>query len=340
MCACYNGAMRTHILNKNENSEELQAFCHSMIEGSYYPAYCREAVDMLHGYHDAASIDRDAAQGCMWCIRDGGRIVGTVTVANGELSRMFVLPELRGRGIGAALAREAIDHAGRMGLNKLTAWSVPFSRGFYERLGFVMLDADTLNFEGKRDIPIPYIEMALWPGKAQDVSIDEAQESDTEELLCAQRLAFEEQCRIYDDWRIPPMTEQAEDVVGFSRSGGVVLKAMAQGRIIGAVRGKVVEGVCHVGRLFVHPQWQGRSIARRLIAALEEQMQPCQTYSIYTGEHSEKNLALYKRQGYAPTGVRAKAKDLGSDGNYDLIWLEKPNPWPQIGQCARRFKSV
>jgi GNAT superfamily N-acetyltransferase len=177
-------------------------------------------------------------------------------------------------------------------------------------------------------------------GAADVVSgVGRAGAGDTGELLASQKLAFEEQCRLYDDWLIPPMLEQPEDVAGFVASGGVVLKAVAGGRIIGAVRGKLDTGICHVGRLWVHPDWQGRGAGRRLVAALEEELRQCRAYSIFTGERSEKNLALYTRQGYAPTGRRAQAKAPGAPGNYDLVWLEKPNPWPDILECAGRYAS-
>jgi GNAT superfamily N-acetyltransferase len=334
--------MHINILSVKDNIEEFLAFCHDMIEASYYPAYCRGAVDMLHEYHQEDNVRRDMADGRIWCAQEGRRLVGTVTIcgAENELSRMFVLPEMRDRGLGRALAQKALAYARESGIKKLTAWSVPFSRSFYEKLGFTMLNADTLDFNNQRVIPVPYIEMALWPAGHPKVTVSRAEERDAVEMLVGQRIAFEEQCRIYSDWNIPPMTEQPEDVIKMMRSGGTVLKAVGAGRIIGAVRGKVEGGVCHVGRLYVLPGWQGLSVARRLIATLEEGMEDCHTFSIFTGERSEKNLALYTRHGYAPTGRRAPAMEPGSIGNYDLVWLEKPNPWPEIDQCARRLPPV
>lgn len=330
--------MHINIYKKEDSIGELNNFCREMILASYYPAYSRDVVELFLRYHDVSHIAQDAADGRIWCAYEDGKMVGTVTVANSELSRMFVSPAMRGRGLGWQLVGEALGWARDTGVKKLTAWSVPFSRGFYEKLGFCTLNADVTNFDNTRDPAVPYIEMALWPEGQPDVAILAAEECDIAEMLEGQRAAFEEQCRIYDDWDIPPMKEMPEDLAGFMRAGGIVLKACAGGRIIGAIRGKVVEGVCHVGRLYMADSWQGRSIARRMISRLEE-ISDCRLFSIFTGERSEKNLALYMRQGYAPTGKRAPAKEPGSAGNYDLVWLEKPNPWPQIAECARRFQS-
>lgn len=332
--------MHIHIHNNRDSIDALLAFCREMIEASYHPAYSREVVESFLEYHSAEAIARDLSEGRIWLAEEHGRLVGAVTVAAGELSRMFVSPSMRGRGVGRALAAEALRWTRETGLDKLTAWSVPFSRAFYEKLGFAMVDADTLNFAGTREPPVPYIEMALWPQGAPDISILPAVYGDAEELLAGQREAFEEQCRIYGDPDIPPMHETAREFSEFLRGGGVALKAVAGGRIAGSVRGKELDGICHVGRLFVTPQWQGRSAARRLMAALEESFPGCGAFELFTGEHSCKNLALYAKQGYAPTGRRAPAKAPGSGENYDLVWLRKPNPWPEIIKCARRFREA
>jgi GNAT superfamily N-acetyltransferase len=332
--------MDIRIYSPKGGADGLAAFCREMIEAYYSPAYGRKAVEMFLGIHSAAAIRQDSEAGRIWCVFNaGGGIAGTVTLADGELSRMFIAPALRGQGAGRLLAAKALAWAAEAGIRKLTAWSVPFSRGFYEKIGFSMMNADTMNFLGTREPPVPYIEMALRLGEPHAAAILPAAHGDAEELLAGQRAAFTEQCEIYDDWRIPPMTETPGQVVEFMLSGGTVLKAVEGGRIIGSVRGKVIDGFCDVGRLFVLPERQGKSVARRLMAALEETVRQCRAFSLYTGERSEKNLALYARQGYSPTGRRAPANKSGGGGDYDLVWLEKPNPWPEIKSCARRFRA-
>ncbi len=331
--------MNIHIFQKYEDVDTLLSFVHDMIRASYNPAYPREVMDLFLCYHSADNLRHDMETGRVWVAREGNGILGTVTVADGELTRMFVSPAVRGKGLGTGLAREAIEFARQSGVMKLTAWAVPFARGFYEKLGFVLLNADVTNFEGTRNPPVPYLEMVLWPQSRQEITISQAEENDIVEMLAGQRQAFEEQCRIYDDWRIPPMTEQSEDVAGFVASGGVVLKAERCGRIIGAVRGRIDTGICHVGRLYVLPEAQGEGVGRMLVAALEETCAACHTYSIYTGERSVRNLVLYERQGYALTGRRAPARPQGETGQYDLVWLEKPNPWPAVLECIGRYPA-
>ncbi len=331
--------MNIHIFHKHEDAGSLLSFVHAMIKASYYPAYSQEVMALFLRYHSAECLRHDIENGRVWVAREGEEILGTVTVAEGELTRMFVSPAARGRGLGARLAREAIEFARQSGVLKLTTWAVPFARGFYEKLGFMLLNADTTNFEGTRTPPVPYLEMALWPQGRQVVTISPIVGKDIDEMLAGQRRAFEEQCLIYDDWRIPPMTEQPEDVARFMATGGVVLKAESGGRIIGAVRGRIETGICHVGRLYVLPEAQGQGVGRMLVAALEESCRACTVYSIFTGEKSDRNLVIYERQGYARTGRRELAKAPGDPENYDLVWLEKPNPWPAILECIGRYPS-
>lgn len=328
--------MHIYIYNANDSVDELLAFVQDMMRASYFPAYGPEVGELFLQYHNAENIAKDATSGRIWCAREGDRLVGTVTVATDELTRMFVSPELQGRGVGRLLMDGALSWAKDSGVKKLTAWSVPFSRGFYEKFGFYMVNADMFNFVGTREPPVPYIEMALRPGRADEIRIEEASEADAEELLAGQKLAFREQCELYGDWEIPPMYETAEEFSEFLRSGGTVLKAVASGRIIGSVRGKGNNGICEAGRLFVLPGWQGMSAARKLISSLEERMADSRSFELFTGERSEKNLRLYEKQGYAPTGKRAPAKPRGG---YDLVWLAKPNPWSAIHECARRRRS-
>jgi putative acetyltransferase len=77
-------------------------------------------------------------------VDDAGRTVGTAGLfvtspEAGELRKLFVLPEVRGQGAGAALVAAVIDAAAARGLRRLTLTTRDRYRAairLYERFGF------------------------------------------------------------------------------------------------------------------------------------------------------------------------------------------------------------
>ena len=66
----------------------------------YYPA---GAVDFFSAHHSDERIISDIEQGRVYLIFHGEIAVGTVTVADNEINRLFVLQEYQGQGFGRGL---------------------------------------------------------------------------------------------------------------------------------------------------------------------------------------------------------------------------------------------
>ena len=130
-----------------------------------------------------------------------------------------------------------------------------------------------------------------------DFVITDAHVRDAADILSVQKAAFETQAALYDDWDIPPMTETLDE---FQASIGerVVLKAAAEGRIAGSVRGCERDGTCSIGRLSVHPAFQKRGIGAALMAAIESRFPGAARFELFTGFKSLANIRLYERLGY------------------------------------------
>jgi GNAT superfamily N-acetyltransferase len=58
--------------------------------------------------------------------------------AGGDLQSVFVVPHLRGQGVGRKLVGAVAREAARLGLLHLTVRTGPNPPGFYVRLGFVV----------------------------------------------------------------------------------------------------------------------------------------------------------------------------------------------------------
>jgi ribosomal protein S18 acetylase RimI-like enzyme len=152
-----------------------------------------------------------------------------------------------------------------------------------------------------------------------EVLIQPAILSDASAILDLQKLAYQSEAAIYDDYAIPPLTQTPESME-FDLCMKTVLKATLDKKIIGSIRGFLAEGTCHIGRLIVDPAFQNRGIGTRLMQALEQHFASAERYELFTGDKSERNLYLYKKLGYKLIRTE-KASD-----RVTHVFLEKRRP--------------
>lgn len=153
------------------------------------------------------------------------------------------------------------------------------------------------------------------------IAIQAADPDDLEAILELQRLAYQSEARLLNNFSIQPLRETLDEIQAQYREG-IFLKAVDEnGAIAGSVRGRIENGTLHIGKLMVRPELQGRGIGGRLLAAVEARGgQPrCE---LFTSDKSAKNLSLYERAGYARFAERRIAPDLR------LVYLEKNIPLP------------
>ena len=129
------------------------------------------------------------------------------------------------------------------------------------------------------------------------VLIEQATAQDAPEVLALQKLAYQSEAAIYDDYTIPPLTQSLDALVAQFQDE-VVLKAVLDGKIIGSVRGYLQDGTCYIGRLIVHPDFQNRGLGMRLMREIEAYFGQADRYELFTGEKSTKNLHVYHKLGY------------------------------------------
>lgn len=131
--------------------------------------------------------------------------------------------------------------------------------------------------------------------------IERARPADAGEILTVQRAAYVGEAQLYGDPFIAPLVESAEQVRKAVETA-VVLVARQDGRLVGAVRGRMSGTTCLVGRLVVAPDVQGRGVGGSLLEALHGQMASALVFDLFTGHLSAGNLRLYRRHGYRETG--------------------------------------
>lgn len=148
--------------------------------------------------------------------------------------------------------------------------------------------------------------------------MERASEEDLAEILALQKEAFLSVALFEDNMLLPPMVQTQADIAGEYQEKHFI-KYTVGGRIVGSVRAHVDgEGVCHIGRLIVHPDHQGEGIGKALMREIEGIYHTCSVYELFTGSHIKKNIAFYKNLGYAETEEREE------DG-VALVYLRKAN---------------
>ena len=104
---------------------------------------------------------------------------------------------------------------------------------------------------------------------------------------------------IYGTADMPPLTQTLEQLRAELEDGeGWV--ARVDGRLVGAIRTREVDGVLMIGRIAIAPDQQGSGIGRMLLDTAESHS-TAREAELFTGSLSEANLRLYERCGYVET---------------------------------------
>lgn len=153
---------------------------------------------------------------------------------------------------------------------------------------------------------------------APDITISRASLSDAKAILALQKLAYESEARFYDDWSLPPLTQDLASLREEFDTSLVLKATVSADHLVGSVRAKIDDGAAAVGRLIVHPEFQGRGIGSELLNAVEAACAGVAKFELFTGSRSEATIRLYQRHGYTVTRTEPVSPTLS------LTYLEKP----------------
>ncbi|WP_312978641.1 GNAT family N-acetyltransferase [Corynebacterium sp.] len=141
--------------------------------------------------------------------------------------------------------------------------------------------------------------------------------ADAGEVLTLQRAAYVSEAQAHDDLRLPPLIQSLEELCDELADPDITALGVREaGRLVGAVRLRLLGRVVELGRLVVAPDRQGYGIGTALLHQAERACPRVDEMRLFTGEHSTANLRLYEGNGYSETGRT-------SVGNYSLVHLTK-----------------
>jgi GNAT superfamily N-acetyltransferase len=278
-------------------------------------------------YFGPRELEQALAEGVVFSgIRHQGRLQGVMGIQPREgvalIRHAYVRTVLRGQGLGSQLLQHLLSQE-RLPILIGTWAAAEWAIRFYQKHGFRVVspwEKDAL-LRRHWDVPPRQIETSVvladrrWLTASLDaLAVEAARAEEAALLLAIQKAAFEQEARACGVPDIPPMT-QSLGAFEADLATHVVLAARLEGRLVGMVHGRLESGTCHVGRLAVHPDVQGRGIGRRLLTALEARFPGARRFELFTGARSEGNLRLYTALGYRIFRTEP--------GTPELVFLEK-----------------
>jgi ribosomal protein S18 acetylase RimI-like enzyme len=121
---------------KETDIETVWALVQRTIGISYRPDYSPEAIRFFQEYHPREKILDDAANGRIIVAEQNQTIVGTGTLREAHIRRVFIEPSHQGQGIGSLIADELESRAIAKGWTTIDLSSALGSLRFWESRGF------------------------------------------------------------------------------------------------------------------------------------------------------------------------------------------------------------
>ncbi|MDR3001513.1 MAG: GNAT family N-acetyltransferase [Fibromonadaceae bacterium] len=138
---------------------------------------------------------------------------------------------------------------------------------------------------------------------------------DLAEILALQKLAYLSEAKLHNNYSIKPLLQTLDELEKeFEKS--IILKMIDYEKIVGSVRAYKENNRVFIGKLIVHPDCQNKGYGTKLLNSVEACFQN-KTFELFTSSKSEKNLWVYKKNGYREF-KRLKAPD-----GIEFVFLEK-----------------
>jgi N-acetylglutamate synthase-like GNAT family acetyltransferase len=135
------------------------------IESSYVGVYSPRAVRHFKEFHSAERIRERQVAGAVVVAEQDGQIVATGAIVGGDISGVFVHPQIQGHGIGGKVMDRLEGDAELAGRDRVRVdVSLP-SKGFYESRGYRLRESCSIDVgEGQR---LDYWTAEKWLGTSE-----------------------------------------------------------------------------------------------------------------------------------------------------------------------------
>ena len=141
--------------------------------------------------------------------------------------------------------------------------------------------------------------MRAMRGEVGSLAIERAFAGDAPEILALQKIVYLNEAEIYNDYSLTPLRQTLDDMRKDFETR-TFLKAVAGGKIVASVRGRLEGETAEIGWLIVHPYFWKRGIGVRLLDAIEECFPRARRFETFMGEKARYTMEPFQNRGYAP----------------------------------------
>lgn len=129
-----------------------------------------------------------------------------------------------------------------------------------------------------------------------DIKVATKEELDL--ILKLQKLSYQSEAKLYNDYNIEPLTQSRDDLINSFDDEVIYLTGYLNGKLIASVRGYIKKNTGFINKLIVHPDFQRRGYGKLMMNSIENILKTASRFELFTGNKSEKNIRLYEKLGY------------------------------------------
>lgn len=145
--------------------------------------------------------------------------------------------------------------------------------------------------------------------------IEIATAKNLQEILELQYIAYQSEAKLLNNFDIPPLKQTIQDTQDDFEKG-IILKMVENDKIVGSIRGFILNDTVYVGKLMVLPDYQRQGNGTLLLQEIEKYFR-AKRFELFTSTLSKSNIRLYEKNGYRPFDEKQISDCLS------FIYLEK-----------------
>ncbi|MGF9770573.1 GNAT family N-acetyltransferase [Bacillus albus] len=145
-----------------------------------------------------------------------------------------------------------------------------------------------------------------------EIILEKAIENDTAAIFQMQIDSFNSLLNKYKDYATNPANESIEKtIIRINNPSNNYYKMIIDSNLVGAIciSKKEIPNKFWISPMFIHPIYQGKGIAQRVLILIEEMFPEARSFELATILEEERNCFLYEKMGYKRTGVIKKLND-------------------------------